>query len=294
MRRRKPWWIKTIYDVAPDKIIRLKNQDGPIGETWLAREFVRVLEEAGEKGRLSRARNCARTGSGSSLRVEPGEMRIGICCSGYTIRDVHFWFPKFKDDIWERFVKIVAADAALTGALLAGDFSEYFIDGLKKEKIFLLPKKFKDLSKYCQCGDDHDPCIHNAVAWYLFAEELDENPWHLLTLRGLHKEEVIKRVRVYRDIQPSLTHKISIPREKVTGKGTDILIPNTVHPIGFFSMSGGRKSLPDMQQDTQEMNPTTLLGLAPFKLGGKNLAERIERLYPVIREYARNFGKEEE
>jgi hypothetical protein len=41
------------------------------------------------------------------------------------------------------------------------------------------------------------------------------------------------------------------------------------------------------------VSPILLLGPAPYRLGGKNLAERINGMYPDIRAYAESvrFGK---
>jgi uncharacterized Zn finger protein len=290
MRRRKPWWIKSIYDVSEDKIIRLKSEGGQIGENWWARAWVAVLESVGEKGRLSRARTCARNGSGSRLRIESGEMNIGICCSGYTIRDVTFWFTKYKDDVWGRLVTIIAADAALAGALLSGDFSEYFSEELKKEKIFLLPKSLKDINTYCYCSDHHHPCIHIAVAWYFFAEVLDEDPWHLLTLHGLPKDELILRVKRLREIEGGDQSKPVIPKERLTDRTVEV--PKLQNPAGFFSIDGGSVSLPLESKYDTEVNPLILLGSAPAKLGGKNISDRVGSLYPAIREYADGLIRE--
>jgi uncharacterized Zn finger protein len=290
MRRRKPWWIKTIHDVPQDNIISLKSEEGQIGEDWWAKAWVSVLEDSGEKGRLSRARTCARTGSGSRLRIKPGEMSIGICCSEYTIRDVTFWFPKYKEHVWERLIAIVAADAALTGSLLSGDFSEYFAEELREEKIFLLPRTIQDITTLCYCSDGHDPCIHIAVAWYLFAEVLDANPWHLLTLHGIPKDEVISRVRKLREIEEANLSKPIIPKERLSGNKIDL--PKNENPTGFFSMTGDLVSLQSLSDHDTGVNPLVLLGPAPAKLGSKNLSDRVGSLYPKIRDYAEYLMRE--
>lgn len=284
MRRRNPWWIKTIYDVSPRNIIRLKSEWGPVGENWWAKAWVAVLEDAGEKGRLTRAKTCARNGSGSHLRIETGQMRIGICCSGYTVRDVVFLFPKFKEDIWVRLISIVAADAALTGALLSGDFTEYFVEELRKEKIHLLPKNFREITTLCGCGDSHPLCIHVAAAWYLFAEILDEDPWHLLMLHGLPKDELTRLVRQLREIEGAECSKQSIPKERAAVR--TIEVPKLENPAGFFSMAGDPLSLLPECGPAMGVNPILLLGPSPVNLGGKNISDRVGNLYPMIREYA--------
>jgi len=290
MRRRKPWWINSFYDLPESSIIRLKSTRGTVGETSWAKAWVDLLEGAGEKGRLSRAKNCARKGGGSRLRVESGQMRIGICCSGYTIRDVTLLFPKFKDDVRERLVSIVAADAAMTGSILSGDFTGYLVEELQKQKIFLLPKNFREIHTFCGCGDTEHFCIHVAAAWYLFAEILDEHPWHLFTLHGLNRDDLVRMVRQIRDIEGTEQSKKSIPKKLSPDR--IIEVPKSGNPQGFFSMAGDAGSLQAGSNHGTWTNPLVLLGSSPAKLGGKNLSDRVESLYPTIREYAEVLLKE--
>jgi uncharacterized Zn finger protein len=86
MRRRKNrWWIHSINDVSDERKLTLKAQDGPVGTTWYSREFVRGIESIAEKKRLGRGLACARDKKACKLVIEPGRIKIGISCSGYTI-----------------------------------------------------------------------------------------------------------------------------------------------------------------------------------------------------------------
>lgn len=289
MRRRKPWWIRSIFDVPEETIIRLKNPEGPTGENWWSKAWVAVLEDTVEKTKLGRARTCARNGGGSRLRIDAGKIRMGICCSGYTVRDITFLFPKYKEDVWERLVSTIAADAAMTGALLSGDFSEYFVEELMKENIYLLPKNFCDTITFCGCGGV-PPCVHVVAAWYLFAEVLDKDPWHLLTLHGLPKYDVIKLVRLVREIEGADLQKLHIPDERLPGGTSDL--PTSENPLCFFSIAGDPGPLQQGVTDDCYADPLVLLGPAPANLGGKNLSVRVGSLYPVIQEYADSLVRE--
>ncbi len=293
MRRRKPWWIKSIYDVPENERISLKSRDGPVLENWWARSFVQLLESAGEKGKLSRAKNCARNGSGSRLRVIPGLVKMGICCTGHSIKDVFLHVPVFTDDVWERLISVVAADAALSGVLLAGDFSEDFADAIKKADIHLVPPTYTSIRSYCSCPDAYNPCIHIGAAWYYFAEYLDENPWELFTIHGMERETVVTRVKEKLDISVSFPKKPIVPR-KVDIKEGSLEIPESYFLKDFFCMTKCPLDFSEIQGTPSEITPVRLLGPSPFMLGGKNLSLRIEDLYPVIREYADLLLKKED
>ena len=295
MRRKHRWWIKTMGDVPDERKVTLKSQDGPVGENWHSLEFIRVMETIAEKKRLSRGITCARARDASKLTFEPGYIRIGISCSGYTIRDVVFYVSKFSKEEWEQMVGIIAADTALTGALISGDFSERFVMDVRKHGIDLLPSAYKIYNPFCGCGDSYEPCIHVIAAWYFIAEALDTNPWNLLYIRGKTRQELIQEVNRYkpapttRSTEPA---KASLPALQVS----DILpysisVPSSASPQGYFACIGSEPlSLTD---DEQMVFPVRLLGSCPYWLGGKNLADLIEKLYPHISSSAKRIFSED-
>ncbi|HOL40704.1 MAG TPA: hypothetical protein PLY78_02595 [Methanospirillum sp.] len=278
--KRKIWW--SVPGTLPIHTrITLHSQHGPIGRTWLAKQFVLILEEYGENGRLIRAKHCGRHGGGNSIKIRAGEMSMGVLCSGTSARAVGFLFPRFSDEMWDMVVHTISGNAALTGSLLTGSFSTDIVDELKQKGIHLIPDHYRSVRAFCHCSDDQNPCIHIAAAWYFLAEILDEDPWVLFLLHGMTREEVLQRIGGHRD-------KISQPvpdsnEEQLIIQETGI--PDSYDASGFFSCMGSADDvLTPVPQ--RRINPAMLLGPAPFKLGGKNLAKRIEQLYPVISSYA--------
>ncbi|HWQ65357.1 MAG TPA: hypothetical protein VN372_00645 [Methanospirillum sp.] len=284
MRRRNRWWIHSIADVPDERKLTLKAQDGPVGTSWYSREFVRGIESVAEKKRLGRGLACARNKEACKLVIESGRIKIGISCSGYTIRDVDFMVSRFDQITWERLVATIAADAVLTGALVSGEFTEYFVQELRKTDINLLPTMSRDFHQFCNCGDQYDPCIHKIAAWYFVAEALDENPWILLTIRGKNRAEIIQAVK---QVRPA-PEKLGTPDIPVASSGfipSVIRLPKTVSPIGFFRCEGEGPVVP-LRADSARLVPVILLGKAPYYIGRKNLADLVIDLYPRICSYA--------
>lgn len=284
MRRRNRWWIHSINDVPDEKKLKIKAQEGPVGMSWYSREFVRGIESVAEKKRLDRGLSCARDKEACRLVIEPGRMKIGISCSGYTIRDVDFFVSRFDQVTWDRLITTIAADAALTGALVSGDFTELFVQELQKNDINLLPSMSRDFHPFCNCGDQHDPCIHKIAAWYFIAEVLDENPWILLTIKGKNREEIIQAVKRVRPA-PEMVRK---PDTYVALSGfipSGISVPKTVSPMVFFRVEGEGPIVP-LKSGSSRIVPVRLLGRAPYYLGRKNLADLVIDLYPRICSYA--------
>ncbi|HOL40869.1 MAG TPA: hypothetical protein PLY78_03445 [Methanospirillum sp.] len=284
MRRRKNrWWIKSIHDVPEERKIRLKAQDGPVGKSWYARDFVRAMESVAEKKRLARGLDCARKNEASRLVFTPGWIKIGISCSGYTIRDVDFSVTQFRQPEWDTLIETIAKDASLTGALVSGDFSVYFVQELRRVGLELIPSQDRWFSCYCTCGDQYNPCIHTIAAWYFVAEALDENPWHLLYIRGKSRDEVLHAVRQVKTVQNENVSRSVAPVSGFIPSG--ISLPEKAAPTGFFTCEGEGPLVP-IQRSSVKVIPIRLLGKSPYYFGRYNMADVVTELYPPIFSYA--------
>jgi len=296
MRRRKNrWWIKSIHDVPEERKIRLKAQDGPVGTSWYARDFVRAMEAVAEKKRLARGLDCARNHEASRLVFRPGWITIGISCSGYTIRDVDFSVTEFVKPEWDKLIETIAADASLTGALVSGDFSVHFVQELRGIGIDLIPSLNRWFRCYCNCGDHHDPCIHQIAARYFIAEALDDDPWNLLYIRGKSRDDVLNAVRQVKSVQTeTVSNSGGTPVSGFFPSG--ISLPEKAAPTGFFTCEGEGPLVP-IQRESVRVIPIKLLGRSPYYFGRENMADAVTELYSSIFSYADSIlpdEKEEE
>jgi uncharacterized Zn finger protein len=296
MRRRKNrWWINSIDDVPDEKKIRLIAQDGPVGKSWYARDFVRAMESVAEKKRLAKGLDCARKKVASRLVFKPGSITIGISCSGYTIREVYYSVTQFKQPEWDTLIATIAADASLTGALVSGEFSEHFVDALRSIGIDLIPSPNNGVHCYCNCGDHHDPCIHKIAARYFIAEALDLDPWVLLYIRGKSRDELIKAVK-QAGPAPLVKESRSTGTEVSGFIPSGLTLPESAAPSGFFTCEGEGPLVP-LQRENTKVIPIRLLGRSPYYFGKQNMADAVIDLYPHIFSYADSLipdEKEEE
>lgn len=285
--KKKQWW-QTPGMLPNNRKVTLQSKWGAVGQNWWTTLFVSVLEDYGENGRLSRGKHCARNGFGNYIRILPGEMSMGLCCSGTAARSVGLIFPRFTGEVWDMVIDTITGDAALTGSLLTGEFSQNLVLTLKEKGIHLIPDHYRSVRAYCHCTDDQNPCIHVAAVWYFLAEILDEDPWMLFLLHGMTREEVMKRVQDFRAL---VSHPV--PGSDVKeGVLQETGIPKTCNPQGFFSFTDTGEGLCPVSE--RKVSPILLLGPAPYRLGGKNLGERIQGLYPDISDYAESVRSRKE
>jgi uncharacterized Zn finger protein len=65
-------------------------------------------------------------------------------------------------------------------------------EAFKSEGLALFPSRARDLETDCLCPDWSNPCKHIAAVYYLLGEEFDRDPFLLLKLRGMEREQFIK------------------------------------------------------------------------------------------------------
>ncbi len=170
--------------------------------TWWGRAWVRAVEEAayGEKD-LKNARALARSGRIGSVGTDVGTFAAvvwegdGISVSGTVPR---------LDVAGE--AAVVAASSAVSGrvaALLAGELPLDLVEELDEAGAELLPYG-GELGWNCSCQPWLDPCPHALAVGYQLGWLLDGDPWTLLQLRGLDREDLLARIHVATQVEGTL------------------------------------------------------------------------------------------
>ena len=169
------------------------------GHTWWGRAWLDALEgiAGGPTGRLSRGRTYARQGRAEDLAIGPGHVRSLVQGSEPDPYDVYLQIRELRDDEWDSVFDAIAAKAAHAAALLDGELDPGVVEDAAAVEVDLLPRP-RDLRTACSCPDFVEPCKHAAALCYLVADALDADPFVLLLLRGLRRDEVLDGVRARR------------------------------------------------------------------------------------------------
>jgi superfamily II DNA or RNA helicase len=153
------------------------------GRTPWGKWFIDVLDSYQMGARLDRGKSYANTGKVLSLDMEGGKVTAkgkGHYRPSYR---VEITFPPLKEG--ERVFKMLEEDPSLLARIAAGELPESFLLKLKKEGIDLIPKRWREMKRSCNCPDYGDPCKHMAALYYIIAREIDADPQVLFRLRGL-------------------------------------------------------------------------------------------------------------
>jgi len=61
-------------------------------------------------------------------------------------------------------------------------------------RVALFPERRGDLRTACSCPDPANPCKHVAAVYYLLGEEFDRDPFLVVRLRGLERDDLLRRL----------------------------------------------------------------------------------------------------
>lgn len=173
----------------------------PFGSSWWGAAWVEALEQRArlDPNRLPRGRTYARSGAVGTLSIAPGEILADVQGSRRTPYSVRVRVRIFSAEEWGRVLDALAAEIGHTAALLDGELPPFVADDIRGVGLDLLPGP-GELQPRCSCPDWADPCKHSAAVCYLVADLLDADPFGVLLLRGLTRDEILSALRSRRHL----------------------------------------------------------------------------------------------
>lgn len=178
-----------------DDGIATSKQRGAMAEQWWSKRFVDVLESYGLGGRMQRGRRYARSGQLLSLDVAPGLLMAQIQGSRSQPYVASVRLREMTDEQWGQIEAELQSRVGLIAALSAGEVPEALVDAFEAAGVALFPLQWGNLRATCNCPDPANPCKHLAAVLYVFADQLDSDPWLLLRWRGRTRDEILDLLR---------------------------------------------------------------------------------------------------
>jgi uncharacterized Zn finger protein len=251
--------------------IKAQSKRGSFGESWWAKRWIAVLESFPIGARLARGRSYARNGQVLSVDIAKGEVKAKVQGSQRQPYRVAIKVDTLTAKQWEKVVEALSSQARFVVKLLAGEMPTDIEEVFAKAKISLFPQSEGDLLTDCSCPDWSNPCKHVAAVYYLLGEEFDRDPFLLFRLRGLGREELLKR----------LSHLTLAPEAGAEGPAAEPAAPLPSDPAGFWH---GERGLPDDLYGEVQPPPVSgawlrRLGAFPFWRGETSLRDSLEPMY---------------
>jgi uncharacterized Zn finger protein len=113
--------------------------------------FIEVLDGYGMGARLDRGRSYANTGKVLSLEIREGKAVAKVKGHYLPSYKVEIAFPPLAGK--ERVFALIEEDPSLLARIAAGELPEEFLRKLKKKGIELIPRRWEDMRRSCDCPD---------------------------------------------------------------------------------------------------------------------------------------------
>jgi uncharacterized Zn finger protein len=174
--------------------IKAVSKRGRFGTTWWGQRWIDTLEGFDVGARLGRGKSYARSGQVLSIDIEKGSVQARVQGSRATPYQVSIALKAHRDAEWEALSQSLRKQPFFAAKLLAGEMPAGFEQVFAAVGLSLFPERGSDLQTDCSCPDWSNPCKHIAAVYYLLAEEFDRDPFLLLRLRGMTREELLAQV----------------------------------------------------------------------------------------------------
>jgi uncharacterized Zn finger protein len=187
-----PWWLRErpAKRIAVSDGIKARSKRGAFAKQWWAQRWISVLEGFNLGARLQRGRTYARGGQVLGIDVHPGRADARVQGSRKDPYRVTIAIKPFTPDERARFAAALAASPLHLAKLLAGEMPQDIESVLEQQRVSLFPARQSELTTDCSCPDWSNPCKHIAAVYYLLGEEFDRDPFLLLQVRGISREEL--------------------------------------------------------------------------------------------------------
>jgi superfamily II DNA or RNA helicase len=155
------------------------------GLTPWGRFFIDAMEALADEGRLARGRSYAGNGAVLELELKGGLARARVAGNYRPFYTVAIRFEPLPPGQASVVRDEVDADPLFRGRIAAGELPAGFLERLEAAGVSLLPSRWSDMARSCDCPDSGDPCKHMAAVYYVIAQEIDRDPYGLFRLRGV-------------------------------------------------------------------------------------------------------------
>ena len=156
------------------------------GITWWGKRWLNSLNRIDYSNRLERGLSYADNGSVVYISYVSNKIVAKVQGTRDIPYNVSIDVPEFTDDQKKLLINIINSNPQILSKLLNNEISPELESLALDNGIKIFPSTWKDFTMRCSCPDWVVPCKHIAAVLYLFASEIDKNPFILFKLHGLN------------------------------------------------------------------------------------------------------------
>jgi uncharacterized Zn finger protein len=172
-----------------------KRRPGRFARTWWGNAWLQAMEDTSlDLGQLKRGRRFAYAGLVGPITASPGRIAAQVFGEDGSLHHTVVFVDRLTSAQWRRFLDEVAAKAGHLAALLDKDMPADLVTAAADADVPLLPG-IGDLQPECDCDGFELPCRHAAALCFQTSWLLDADPFVLLLLRGLGRQDLTDELR---------------------------------------------------------------------------------------------------
>lgn len=172
--------------------IRAQSGRGLHGRPWWSRRWLDVIEGFRLGARLGRGRSYALSGQVAHLDIGPGCVAATVQGSSTQPYRAEIQLRQLNVAGRKQVLETICCRPVLAARLLVRDLPRELESIFNKAACPLFPERARDITTTCTCPDWANPCKHLAAVYFLLGEALDRDPFLLLVLRGIRREDLVK------------------------------------------------------------------------------------------------------
>lgn len=259
--------------------IKARSKQG-FGEQWWSRRWIDALEALNIGGRLRRGRSYARSGQVLSIDIEPEGVIAEVQGSRPKPYRVTIAFTPLRRSQWASLARAVSESPVHVAKLMAGEMPEDIETLFTRAGVSLFPDRLSELRTECSCPDWSNPCKHIAAVYYLLGEHFDRDPFLILRLRGIVREQLAELVGIPTQRRARRTMPAS---QRAKPDLRPVVVAGGAMPKQFWEGSAPEGDLFGLVEAPPRSAPILRrLGPFPFWRGEDDLVEALEPLYSAV------------
>jgi uncharacterized Zn finger protein len=264
--------------------IRAQSARGLYGRPWWSRRWLDVIEGFRLGARLGRGRSYALSGQVAHLEMGPGCVAATVQGSSPEPYRAEIRLRQLDAAGRERLLAAIHSRPVLAAQLLVRNLPRETEELFRQARCPLFPERAHDITTACTCPDWANPCKHLAAVYFLLGEALDRDPFLLLVLRGIRREDLVGQGGPMAD-GGSRMAEAEVPGEKASPPSPVARCPAAIPHPNASSHSFWGEALPAFEDYGPALKNAVAaplvhrLGALPFWRGQERFLNAMDAVY---------------
>lgn len=281
----QPFRRETKLPVNPRRVrggVRLKRKEGG-PESWAGQRIWRVVEQGADGDALREGLDYARQGQTRRISFEGGRVEASVQGRRTKAYVTTFALPRFSAEDAARAVRALGEQSRFAAKLLSGEMPASIEDAFIPIGLHVFPTGADEVEISCTCTETKPWCKHAICVAALFAERVGEDPFLILELRGLSREELLEGLREHRSMGMETRGPQAVYSAHVPGL-SDAEWPSLEDEVVHFWRKPGAGEVPGVPVAPAEVSHPLLrrLGPSPFPESRFPLVGLLATCYDLI------------